>query len=220
VGVKGARAQATRKDCTCLPPLQICLLDNITEHLDVIKAFEVMLHRKRGRLGPMHTPLVPDRGAAAAPLAAHSSTKTGLPLASSASTVPNAAATPAAGDSRTCVAGAGGPEPDMLTVVHVVRPNEPAVPVIAAAEGSCTQATASGSRPGSPLPACMERASSTTNSRPGSSGMFGRKAVGRAAAASSGMDSITALDAGEMLEMLVLVSTDAVKHLLGPCQPQ
>ena len=31
--------------------LQVCLLDNITEHLDVIRAFQLMLHRKRGRLG-------------------------------------------------------------------------------------------------------------------------------------------------------------------------
>lgn len=29
----------------------MCLLDNITEHLDVIRAFQLMLHRKRGRLG-------------------------------------------------------------------------------------------------------------------------------------------------------------------------
>lgn len=172
----------------------------------------------------MHTslaPLAPDRGAAAAaPLAAISSTNKGLPLPCPASTVPNAAAVLAAGGSRSCGAGAGGLEPDLLTVVHVIRPNEPAVPLTAAAEGSCMQATASGSRPGSPLLACMERTSSTTNSRPGSSGMFGRKAVGRAAAATSGMDSITALDAGEVLEMLVLVSAAAVKYILGPCQPQ
>ena len=37
---------------TLLPHLgQVCLLDNITEHLDVIRAFQLMLHRKRGRLG-------------------------------------------------------------------------------------------------------------------------------------------------------------------------
>lgn len=106
------------------------------------------------------------------------------------------------------------PAPDLgvLTIVHVLRPNEPAVAaaIPAAADcgpdGSVGPGLGSNSRPASPGPGVDCRASSGS-SRPGSSGkVLGKQAVGRAAAAASGMDSITSLDAGEMLEMLLLVS--------------
>ena len=104
-------------------------------------------------------------------------------------------------------------DPGVLTIVHVLRPNQPAVAEAAPAAADCADgglglggACGSNSRPASPGPGVECRASSGS-SRPGSSGkVLGKQAVGRAAAAASGMDSITSLDAGEMLEMLLLVS--------------
>lgn len=107
------------------------------------------------------------------------------------------------------------PEPSVLTVVHVLHPNEPAKPPAAATGavvgGSGEAAAAAGpqaqagSRPGSSGALRDSRASAGGNSRPGSSGVLSKWAAGRAAAAASGMDSIDSLDAGEVLEMLLLV---------------
>lgn len=107
----------------------------------------------------------------------------------------------------------------MLRVVHVLRPNKPAVPR-APAQGSNDHSTIGGgssSQPGSPGPPLvvqsMSSSSGAKSSRPGSSSMYGKRAVGRAAAAASGMDSITSLDAEEMLGMLLLVSSSAADVL-------
>jgi hypothetical protein len=165
---------------------QVGLLDNITEHLDVIEAFQLMLHRKRGRLGP----------------AQHSN----APATASQGTGPAPAAGGGAGHQQP-----GSPsaslEPPTLTVVHVLRPGQ-----LAAAAAALPQAEAclAGSRPCSPGP--PER-DSTAGSRPESRGKFGQRAISRAAAAASGMDSITTLDAGEVLELLLLVRG------LGRCGP-
>jgi hypothetical protein len=99
------------------------------------------------------------------------------------------------------------PEPDVLRVVHVLRPNEPAVLRAPAQDSndSSTMGGGSNSRPSSPGP--PTGSGGAKSSRPGSSSMYGKRAVGRAAAAArSGMDSISSLDGEEVLEMLLLVS--------------
>lgn len=156
-------------DCHCSPPAQICLLDNITEHLDIINAFELMLHRKRGRLGPLAHTTKPAAAAAAG-------------FGSAGNTIAPAAVGQPAAAGAACLQQEPGedghePEPAVLTVVHVLRPNEPAVPPqpATAAESCEAGAPAGGSRPASPGPGGGELRSSS-------------------------------LDAGELMEMLLLVS--------------
>lgn len=206
------------------------MLDNITEHLDVIQTFQLMLHRKRGRLGPVHNAI--SAAVAAAPAAGPAVTGSLVSAAARgpsslqqlASTLDPAnlthtlsAAAGVPGGTISCNhaldAGEEEPEPGMLKVVHVLHPNEPIKPPAAAAavdNGSNGEAATGpqaqpGSRPGSSGALKDSRATGGNNSRPGSSSMLSKRAAGRAAAAESGMDSIDSLDAGEMLEMLLLV---------------
>lgn len=203
--------------CVCV---QVGLLDNITEHLDVINAFQLLLHRKRGRLGPAFIPKPPPPP----PLPTAGQQPSAALCPTPVACTPQHALLPAA----TCSASSGAaglgvgsgcawdghntPEPDVLRVVHVLRPNEPAVPRAPAQDSNDNSSMGGGSssRPGSPGPPLVVQSASSSSgaksSRPGGSSMYGKRAVGRAAAAASGMDSINSLDAEEMLEMLLLVS--------------
>lgn len=198
--------------------MQVGLLDNISEHLDVIQTFQLMLHRKRGRLGPVHSaaltaaPAATDGPATAvgagiyrlqhlSTSAGHSDSMNALSEAASTEGVPSSC-------QHTLGIEPDYSEPSVLTVVHVLHPNEPAKPPAAsssAVAGGSRGAAAgpqgqAGSRPGS------SGVVADGSSRPGSSGVLSKWSAGRAAAAASGMDSIDSLDAGEVLEMLLLVS--------------
>jgi hypothetical protein len=205
--------------------LQVGLLDNITEHLDVIRTFQLMLHRKRGRLGPVHSAaLTATPAGAGGPISAagtgsyalqHLSTAVGHTDKTQALSAANTTSGVPSSCQRALDMNPGEPEPSVLTVVHVLHPNEPAKPPAAATTavmgGSTEAAAAAGpqgqacGRPGSSGVAKDSRAPAGGNSRPGSSGVLSKWAAGRAAAAASGMDSIDSLDAGEVLEMLLPV---------------
>jgi hypothetical protein len=181
--------------------MQIGLLDNITEHLDIIQAFQLMLHRKRGRLGPGPTPKPPaDMTATGRPgITAGASNSLGANAAQHACV--KAAAAP---NSAGCELRCDSPEPDVLKIVHVLRPNEPAVLKTPAADSADNAIDCADSSP-SPAPQSLQSKEGVKGSRPGSSSMYGKRASGRAAAAASGMDSITSVDAEEVLELLLLV---------------
>lgn len=174
-----------------------------------------MLHRKRGRLGPAHPTCTSSTAtsavgavAAAGPDRQHALTVGARPASSSDRSSTQAA--------RSGDADSAGPEPDFLTVIHVIRPSQPVMEPAASPAGDVL---AAGSRPDSPGPLDLDRSSSAPSSRPGSSGVFGKRALGRAAAAASGMDSITTLNADEMMEMLLLVSFRCCwmhTHILSP----
>lgn len=187
--------------------VQIGLLDNITEHLDVLNAFQLMLHRKRGRMGPAHTPKPPaDMTAAGRPGIAAGATAPAS-CGSAANAAQHVCVMAAAGpSSAVCELPCGSPEPDVLKVVHVLRPNDPAVLRAPTADGVNNAIDGSDSRPNSPSLQPQQSKEGVQSSRPGSSSMYGKRAAGRAAAATSGMDSITSIDAEEMLELLLLVS--------------
>jgi hypothetical protein len=184
--------------------LQIGLLDNITEHSDVVDAFALVLHRKRGRLGPAHSAAGNCRSspasAAAAPAAA---TAAAAAAAAAAAHGAGHRAADAVGTATHCQSSRGSsPEPRTLAVVRVVRPGQPAAAAAAdVVSGRCTSSPAS--RPGSPG---TGGAAVTGGCGMGASPGAASAAAAAAAAAAGGIDSISTLDAAEVLELLLLVS--------------
>lgn len=180
-----------------------------------------MLHRKRGRLGPVHTPKPPPAGPAGSPSCSQQPGARSSTVHPSCTTVTAGAAgnihtgptasTGAAGGFSVLDLEHNSPEPGVLRVVHVLRPNEPAVLAASAGDSMDGCDDGAGTRPSSPAPQQLQSRDGAKSSRPGSSSMYGKRAAGRAAAAASGMDSISSLDAEEMLEVLLLVSTMTVR---------
>lgn len=157
---------------------EVGLVDNITEHLDIIKYFELVLHRKRGRLGPSYS-----RPGSPGPVEISATQKAG------------------AGDSSSSViqqqqgqaveqqqlqrmndsAGGVGGKSDSIRVVHVVRPGQ-AIKAVTAAEAEASSA------PTDP------RASSSEAVR------------SRPSTAAAGTLVYESLNADEVLELLMMVS--------------
>lgn len=175
---------------------ELGLIDNITEHSDIIQCFELMLHRKRGRLGPAG-----GKPASSNPGSAAAAGTSGINLSSSSeqqaqqvlqqatqrqavtdSTATANSSNVSNGSDGSQAAGctAAQREDGLIMVVHVVRSGLPAAAGAAAYDG-----TGCGSRAGQAA-AC---------DAPGSS------IVGRVL-------SVESLGAQEVLELLILVNTE------------
>jgi hypothetical protein len=171
---------------------EIGLIDNITEHLDVMRCFELMLHRKRGRLGPAGG----KGGVAAAVGGAVGGTGSAVSSAAGdAAARVDGASTPIQAEQQqqlsndSCAAAdANTSTTDTIRVVHVVRPGVSAATAAAAAAGAAASEAARGS-----------------NSRPCSGRFSAGVPPGSAASRVLNVDS---LEAAEVLELLLLVSGD------------
>eukprot|EP00775_Hariotina_reticulata_P013381 gene13381-13508_t len=165
---------------------ELGLIDNITEHTDVMRSFATILHRKTGRLGPAgdHSPpqaaAVWSSSAAAASAGSSQAQRSvhqqapeqqhGSPIVKVAGQL--AAVTCSSSSMASAAAAAEFPEAAKLKVVYVIRPGVPAAdadlecvaanasPVAAALSVGRTSSTGPISRGGSPGPGGMGPASS------------------------------------------------------------
>lgn len=171
---------------------EVGLVDNITEHLDITRYFELMLHRKRGRLGPSCRRAASPGPAATATTTLAINSSTSMVPASAPATQEQCLLAPgqleAGKQTEDCSNSPQPHEPEVIRVVQVVRPGQPAAADVAA------------------------RASSSDVAR------LGSPSIGsRAGLSSAGVLNVETLDAEEVLELLLLVSLQC--HIVLVPQP-
>ena len=221
VGDVGAAAPEVGLHGVLLLCREVGLTDNLTEHQDVCRLFELMLHRKRGRLGP-----APQPGLSHGCNSDGAEAGRGTALSATKSVCLNLELPGVAGDQQGLGGAANGAvdvgEEGKLVVVHVLRPGEPVAAAAVRRNSSPIGGVAAMARTCS---APLLSAQSIGDSGSGRQGWVNAGADATTAVVDSGGGGgglqVHSLNAEELLEMLLMVRMGYASNIKEyPCSYQ